>query len=137
MRGISVNLIERTASGTDSLGNQTWTETPVTVDNVLVGQPSAEEIVTTTQIYGKRLEYWIGIPKGDTHAWENAAVEFFGLRFETFGPLERGIDHLVPTAWNAKIRCMRCDEAPVPEPDPPAPDPPAPDDSGEGGDGDG
>lgn len=109
MRGISVTLYQRTATGTDSLGNQVWTETSVTVDNVLVGQPTTDDIVTTTQIYGKRLEYWIGIPKGDAHAWENAAVEFFGQRFETFGHVEKGIDALVPTAWNAKIRCARYD----------------------------
>lgn len=118
MRGITVTLIQRTASGTDSLGNQVWAEEAVSVDNVLVGQPTTDDIVTTTQIYGKRLEYWIGIPKGDVHGWENALVEFFGQRFETFGHLEKGIDALVPTAWNAKIRCARYDQAPAPEPDP-------------------
>ena len=109
MRGITVTLYERTVTGTDSLGNQVWTETAVNVANVLVGQPTTDEITTTTEIYGKRLEYWIGIPKGDTHAWENAAVEFGGQRFETFGHLEKGIDALVPTAWNARIRCARYD----------------------------
>lgn len=110
MRGVSVNLIQRTSTGTDILGNQVWSEDPVTVENVLVGQPTTDDIVTTTQIHGKRLEYWIGIPKGDEHNWENALVEFFGQRFETFGHVEKGIDALVPTAWNAKIRCARYDE---------------------------
>ena len=69
IRGIDVVVYVKTRTGEDSFGAPVWQETPQTVPNVLVGQPSAEDIVNELQLYGKHIAYTLGIPKGDTHDW--------------------------------------------------------------------
>lgn len=107
MVGITVVLHEKTQTGTDSFNNQVFTENTVSVDNVLVGEPTADDVITSTNVYGKQIVYMLGIPKGDTHNWENAEVEFFGNRYRTFGHLIQGIEANVPTMWHKKIRVER------------------------------
>lgn len=104
MTGMTVTLYERTQTGTDGFNDPVWTYTPVNVANVLVGQPTTDEITSGIDLYGKKAEYMLGIPKGDEHAWEDADVEFFGRRWRTFGILIRGIEANVPTPWHHKIR---------------------------------
>lgn len=65
LKGIDITLYEKTQSGTDEADAPVYTETPVTVHNVLVGEPSAEEITTELQLTGRRLAYTLAIPKGD------------------------------------------------------------------------
>ena len=107
MVGITVILHEKTQNGTDSFNNQIFTENTVSVDNVLVGEPTADDVITSTNVYGKQIVYMLGIPKGDNHNWENAEVEFFGNRYRTFGHLIQGIEANVPTMWHKKIRVER------------------------------
>ena len=113
MTGITVTLYERQQKVTtdtppvpvfDSFNDPVWEFKAVTVANVLVGQPTADEITSGIDLYGKKAEYMIGIPKGDEHAWEDADVEFFGRRWRTFGTVIRGIEANVPTPWHHKIR---------------------------------
>lgn len=113
MTGITVTLYERKQKVTtdtppkpvyDSLNDPVWEYKAVTVANVLVGQPTTEEITSGIDLYGKKAEYMIGIPKGDERAWEDADVEFFGRRWRTFGVLIQGIEANVPTPWHKKIR---------------------------------
>lgn len=105
MRGIPVVLHVREMTGTDDFNNPVYTETPVTVPNCLPGEPTAEEYTDSVTRYGKQLAYMLGIPKGDSHNWEDADVEFFGMRFRTFGKTIQGVEALVPTPWHRKIRC--------------------------------
>ena len=107
MRGVSVDLYERSANGTDALGDTVWTETKVSVDNVLIGQPTTEEINSSLDLYGKKVEYMLGLPKGDTHNWTDARVEFFGQSFEVFGDVIQGIEANIPTPWHKKVRVVR------------------------------
>ncbi len=112
MRGITVTLYTKTAESTDPFGAPVWTETPETVDNVLVGQPDTDDITSSTDLYGKRIDYMLGIPKGDTHDWTDKRVEWtdaYGRTIicETFGFPITGVEHLVPTAWHMKVRCCR------------------------------
>ena len=67
LKGIDVTLYEKTQTGTDEADAPVYAETPVTVHNVLVGEPSAEEITTELQLTGRRLAYTLAIPKGDAH----------------------------------------------------------------------
>ena len=46
LKGIDITLYEKTQTGTDEADAPVYAETPVTVHNVLVGEPSAEEITT-------------------------------------------------------------------------------------------
>lgn len=107
MRGISVVLHERTVAGYDSLNNPIYTETAVVVENVLVGQPSTDEITSTISLYGKNLDYLLGIPKGDSHNWEDSKIEFFGKTFRSFGNVIEGIEENVPTPWHKQVRVQR------------------------------
>ena len=69
MRGITVTLYDRTQTGTDALNKPIYTETPVTVDNVLVAPSSMVEVLEQFSLDGRRGEYVMAIPKGDTHEW--------------------------------------------------------------------
>lgn len=107
IQGASVILYVKTPGAPDALNNPTYTETPVQVDNVVIGQPTTDDITTSINLYGKRVEYMLGIPKGDTHDWENTTVEFFGRTYRTFGHEILGIEANVPLSWHKKIRVER------------------------------
>lgn len=104
MTGISITLYDKQITGRDAFGKPIYDETPVIIDNVLVGEPSGEDVINNQNLYGKRLAYTLAIPKGDQHEWRDRKVEFFGETFRTFGEPTRGIDHLIPLAWNTKVK---------------------------------
>lgn len=107
MRGESVILHIRTQAGVDSFNAPVYSDTTETVANVLIGQPTTEEIDSTLALYGKRIEYMLGIPKGDAHVWEDTVVEFWGRRYRTFGATIQGIESNIPTPWHKKVRVAR------------------------------
>ena len=107
MVGAPVILHVKTLSGYDDLHNPVYTDTTVTVQNVLIGQPTTDDVTDSIQLYGKRLDYMLGIPKGDTHVWEDTEVEFFGQKFRTFGATIQGIEANIPTPWHKKVRVER------------------------------
>lgn len=107
MRGIDVVLHVKTQTGVDSYNEPVYTDGTVVVSNVLVGQPETEDVVNSAKLYGKRLAYVLGIPKGDEHIWTDTEVEFFGKKFKTFGDVVEGIEALVPTPWHKKVRVER------------------------------
>ena len=107
IKGITVTLWTKTRVGTDSLNQPIYEWDPEEVDNVLVAQPTAQEQLDEFNLTGRSIEYILGIPKGDTHSWENERVEFFGQMFQTFGIPERGIEANVPGPWHLKVKCQR------------------------------
>ncbi len=102
--GIDVILHTKTQTGTDPLGAPIYAQTVETVQNVLVGEPTADDLINELQLYGKRLAYTLAIPKGDSHDWDDVEVEFFGKKFRTYGTAVQGIEHLVPLNWNKKVK---------------------------------
>ena len=107
IHGITVRLYVKTQTGTDDFGAPVFDETPKEVCNVLVGEPTSEDIVSSLQLYGKRIAYTLAIPKGDEHDWEDVTVEFFGQKFRTYGGATQGIDTLIPLCWNKKVKVER------------------------------
>lgn len=112
MKGITVYLTQKTQSSTDPFGAPVYSETQIPVDNVLVGEPSTDDITTSTDVYGKRIDYMLGIPKGDSHDWKDTKVSWTDAAgrqviCETFGFPIMGVESLVPTAWHMKVRCHR------------------------------
>ena len=93
----------------DALNNPVYVDSAVTVNNVLVGEPSTDDITSSISLYGKRIQYMLGLPKGDTHNWKDATVEIFGRTFRTFGDVIEGIEANVPTPWHKKVRVERCE----------------------------
>ena len=110
MRGVTVTLYTQTAGDPDAFNAATYTEIPVTVDNVLVGEPTSDDITNATEMYGKKLSCMLGIPKGDTHDWVDKRVEWtdaygYTHKLKTFGFPITGIEANVPTRWHMKVRC--------------------------------
>lgn len=107
MKGVSVILHIKTQTGVDAFNNPVYADSTETVENVLIGQPTTEEIDSTISLYGKKIDYMLGIPKGDTHNWEDTIVEFWGGRYRTFGMTIQGIEANIPTQWSKKVRVER------------------------------
>lgn len=107
IKGIPVTLYTQTETGVDAFNRTTYTETPVTVNNVLVGRPSEQEVLDTLNLTGRRVIYVLGIPKGDTHDWEDKTVEFCGQKFRTIGMPITGIQNLTPLDWGQNVRVER------------------------------
>lgn len=107
MKGITVTLYEKTQTGTDPLGHPIFTPVAASVDNVLVAPASVEELPSGLDLNGAKEAYTLGLPKGDSHDWFDADVEFFGQSFHTVGKPIKGIDELIPLGWNAKVTVAR------------------------------
>lgn len=111
IKGTSVTLYEQTIIGYDEFNDPIYEEDPVTVENVLVGEPSSDDIVTSTSLFGKTISYMLAIPKGDDHDWVNKRVEWvdaYGIthKVQTFGHPITGIEANIPQAlpWHMKMR---------------------------------
>ena len=107
IKGIDVVLHQKTEAGEDPFGHPICEESLVTVENVLVTPASAEAVIEELNLSGKRLEYILCIPKGDTNIWEDRVVEFFGCHWKTFGGVQEWIDAMVPLSWNKKVKVER------------------------------
>ena len=110
IKGTTVTLYEQVEAGEDPFGIPIYTETATTVDNVLIGEPSTDDITTTTQLYGKVIRFMLGIPKGDTHDWMDKKVSWtdaYGRTYtmKTFGYPIVGVEANVPGPWHMKVRC--------------------------------
>ena len=102
-------LITKTGTGKDAFNHPITTETRTTVENVLVAPVSQTDVAVVNELAmnGKKALYQLAIPKGDTHSWEDAEVEFFGERWKTVGYSTIGIDDLIPLEWNRKVLVER------------------------------
>ena len=108
--GQTVTLYERTQTGTDGFRRPVCDETPTQVANVLICEPGTEDITSATELHGKRLAFILCIPKGDTHNWKDARVEWTDpqgntVRVRTFGFPMAGVEANVPGPWHVKVRC--------------------------------
>lgn len=107
LKGITVILHEKTRIGTDDFNEPIYEEKLVEVENVLIAPENSEDIAEDLNLYGKKATYTLAIPKGDTHNWCDATVEFFEEKWRTFAfPIE-GIEELLPLAWNKKVKVER------------------------------
>ena len=107
MQGINIILYDKQKTGEDAFGHPVYSETPVTVENVLIGSPTPQEIVDTLNLTGKRAAYTLGIPKGDTHVWTDRRVElpadFPAGKYRAFGYPAIGQAELVPLQWGKNV----------------------------------
>lgn len=107
MRGVTIILYDKVQTGVDAFNRPVYEDVETTVDNVLIGEPTTEDIINELNLTGKHLAYTLAIPKGDTHEWNDRKVEFFGEVFRTYGEPTQGIEHLIPLSWNKKVKVER------------------------------
>lgn len=107
IKGITVTLIEKQQISEDDFGQPVYDEVEVPVDNVLVGQPTSDDITNDLTIYGKHLAYVLAIPKGDAHVWEDTDVIIWGDKYHTYGYSTQGIEEMIPLDWNKKVKVER------------------------------
>lgn len=107
LNGISIVLYEQTETGRDEFNAPIIEETPVTIDDVLIGQPTSDDITNALSMYGRKIAYTMAIPKGDTHEWENCKVRFYGEDFRVIGIPTEGIEANIPLRWNKKVQVER------------------------------
>ena len=113
IKGITIQLITKTQDGFDPFGEPIYKEAIVNVDDVLVGEPSTDDITASLELYGKRVAYTLAIPKGDTHNWIDTEVVLpspFNGRFKTIGIPTAGIEANIPLRWNKKVKLERYGE---------------------------
>lgn len=104
IKGETVILIEKIKNGTDAFGAPIFTENEVEIKDVLIGNPSTDAVINELQLYGKRLIFVLGIPKGDNHNWQDTIVVIRGERFKTYGfPLTQTAAN-VPGRWNMQVK---------------------------------
>ena len=106
MRGITIQLVVKTQDGTDALNRPKFVDSIVEVDDVLVGEPSTEDIQNTISLYGRQAKYTLAIPKGDTNVWTDTEVYLpapFEGKYRTMGYPTAGIESLIPLRWNKKV----------------------------------
>lgn len=107
MKGTTVQLVVNTVTGTDPFGNPIESEELVDVADVLVGQPTTDDVANTIQLYGKKIAYVLGIPKGDPHNWTDAVVYIWGEPYKTIGFPQKGIQENIPLRWGSNVKVER------------------------------
>jgi hypothetical protein len=107
IKGMDVVLINLTDVGNDEFNNPIYEPVETTVHNVLVYPATADDVVSTLDLYGKKAVYKLGIPKGDAHIWQDQDVRFFGETFHVFTTPQIGIESNVPTEWHHIYMCER------------------------------
>ncbi len=113
IKGITITLMAKTRAGKDAFNRNLFTESSVSVANVLVAPSSTEEVTDTLNLYGKKAVYTLGIPKGDTHDWEDVRVilpEPFAGTYHTIGYPTAGIEGMIPLNWNKKVIVERIND---------------------------
>lgn len=103
MTGESIILHNKRQVGVDAFNRPIYEDVAETVDNVLIGAPSSEDVLSEMNLSGKRIACTLAIPKGDAHEWSGVTVEFWGKKYRTIGDATQGIEHLIPLAWNKKV----------------------------------
>ena len=107
MKGTTIQLVVKTQTTMDPFGNPIESEKLEDVEDVLVGQPSTDDVTNSIQLYGKKIEYVLGIPKGDEHDWTDREVIIWGNRYQTIGYPQTGIQENIPLRWGQNVRVER------------------------------
>lgn len=107
IKGTTIQIAVKTQTGTDPFGAPIYEPGWEDVPDVLVGQPSTDDIKSSIDLFGKKIEYMLGIPKGDTHDWVDADVLIWDQPFRTFGFPITGEQANIPLRWGQNVRVGR------------------------------
>lgn len=106
IKGVPVILHINEVTGKDGFNQDIVTPTSVTVENVVIGQPSSQDVLNEYNLSGKTISYILAIPAADDHVWENTVVEFYGRKWRTVGIADQYMDGFMGDAfpWNKRIK---------------------------------
>ena len=107
MKGTTVYIMTETVTGYDPFGAPIVTTEKTAVDDCLVGTPSSDDVADALNLYGKKVAYVVGIPKGDTHTWDDQIVEIWGDLYRTIGYPMTGEQANIPLRWGKNIKVER------------------------------
>lgn len=113
MKGMTIQVRNNVQVGTDPFGAPIFYDDFVSVDDVLVGSPTTDDVTNALSLYGKKAEYTLGIPKGDTHNWTDVEVIIPNPitgnpeRFRTIGFPKTGIQANIPLRWGQNVMVER------------------------------
>ena len=110
MRGVTITLYNKVQTGVDAFNRPVYEDVATTVDNVLIGEPTTEDVINELNLTGKHLAYTLAIPKGDTNDWTDTEVILpapFAGRYKTIGYPTAGIEANIPLKWNKKVKVER------------------------------
>ena len=110
LKGMTITLFKETTTGYDDFNQPIVTTEEVNIDDCLVGQPTTDDITTTTDLYGKKVAYVIGIPKAiepNPDDFTDAIIKINGKPYKTIGFPQCGIQSNIPLRWafNVKVEC--------------------------------
>ena len=115
LKGMTITLVKETTTGYDDFNQPIVSTDDVTIDDCLVGQPTTDDITTTTDLYGKKIAYVIGIPKAVMGGDDGFAIDDFvdaiikidNKPYKTIGFPQCGIQANIPLRWafNVKVEC--------------------------------
>ena len=120
IKGTTVILYQKTQTGVDAFGAPVYETQAIPVDNVLIGQPDTDDVLSSTDLFGKRIFCWLAIPKGDMHEWEDVRVDWTDAdgrvhQLQTFGFAIMGIEANLPRRlpWHKKVRAAKYEQGQV------------------------
>lgn len=106
IKGETVILTVKVYNSDDEFGQPVYDETYVNVNNVCVGSPSSDDVISEMSLSGKRIAYTLGIPKDDTNDWTNTSVEIRSKMYRTIGIPTEYTEGSMPDwwPWNKSIK---------------------------------
>lgn len=107
IKGTTIQYVNKTLIGYDRFNAPIYSEELEDILDVLVGQPTVDDVTTTLSLYGKKIQYVLGIPKGDTHDWVDAEVMIWGDRYRTIGYPMTGEQANIPLRWGQNVKVER------------------------------
>lgn len=106
----TVTLLTKKENGVDDFNAPIYEDVAIEVPNVIVGSPTFEDQVSDLNLSGKHLAFILGIPKGDTHDWEDSEIIIRGQKFKSYGAVLEQTEANVPLRWNKQVRVERYEQ---------------------------
>lgn len=104
IKGETVELEVRNQTGTDRFHQPVYETVREKVENVVIGSPSTDAVNSDLSIFGKRLMFVLGIPKGDAHNWKDSIVYIRNEKYQTYGEPLIQTESNVPGPWNTQVK---------------------------------
>ena len=109
IRGTDVQVVRRTQTATDEMGEPIFATTVETVHNVLWHPATTDEIDETVRMYGVSCEISLDFPKDYGQPLEGCSVRVDGREFRVLGDPLPYMAANTPTPWHRTVRAARAD----------------------------